>query len=388
METQKLINDALHYIRHNTHDTGMTIADVAYHAGFSTDYFNRLFRRYTGYNVMEYLRFSRLSRAARLLRMTSREVLDIALECGYESHESFTRAFGQQYGKSPSEYREYYKNLPFTYAQVTDDTAANRFLKQFPRFSRADSQLVIEKLYERNALRDGFEAIVIYEYNGSRFFTEDDESYIILDEFGSELHATILSDDIDRVEEYIKLLRGFVVSNGYSLPGDPAEVMAEMEKRGIRTVNCAPYYAYTGDLVAVDWDYTIRPLTIDDVTHVKCFAAEYGSDWKVCESLEQRDVYHNAHHDHPLGIFDGYGKLIAITRTCRYEKFGYRIIEIEGTAALSTVTDPDFLNNSARAAMNLGIADGCIPYILGHDGTDGMDPVALGFENVKNWYTV
>lgn len=386
METQKLITNALHYIRHNTHDPGMTIADVADHAGFSTDYFNRLFRKYTGYNVMEYLRFSRLSRAARLLRMTDRDVLDIALECGYESHESFTRAFGHQYGRSPSDYREYYKNLPFTYSQVTDDTAANRFLRQFPRFSRADSELVIEKLYERNALQNGFEAIVIYEYNGSRFFTEDDDSYIALDEFGSEIHITIISGDIDRTAEYYKMFRDFAVSIGYSLPGDPDQVMAEMAKRGVRTEKHIPYYAYTGDPVAVDWDYAMRPLTVDDVTHVKCFAAEYGSDWKVCESLEQRDVYHNAPYDHPLGIFDRDGKLIAITRTQRYEKFGFKVGEVEGTAALKSVCTPDFPNQATRAAMNRLIGDGYIPYLIGGDGTDDVDPVALGFENVKNWY--
>ncbi len=388
METQKLINSALHYIRHNTHDPCMTIADVADHAGFSTDYFNRLFRRYTGYNVMEYLRFSRLSRAARLLRMTDRDVIDIALECGYESHESFTRAFGHQYGKSPTEYREHYKSLPFTYAQVTDDTAANRFLKQFPQFYRADSELVIEKLYERNALSDGFIAIVMYEYNGSRFFTEDDASYIALDEFGSELYADVLTDDIDRAEEYIKLIRNFMVNVGYSLPGDPEKVMAEMEKRGIRTEKYVPYYAYTGDEVAVASDYTMRPLTIDDATLVKCFAAEYGHDWKVCESLEQRDVYHNAQHDHPMGVFDKSGNLAAICRTCRYEKFGYKVGEIEGTAALNSVTEPDFLNNTARMAMNFLIADGYIPYMLEQDGIEGITPLALGFENVKNWYSV
>ena len=55
---------------------------------------------------MEYVRFSRMKKATHLLRTTDREVLDIALECGYEAHESFSRAFKKQYGVSPREYKK------------------------------------------------------------------------------------------------------------------------------------------------------------------------------------------------------------------------------------------------------------------------------------------
>ena len=130
----------------------------------------------------------------------------------------------------------------------------------------------------------------------------------------------------------------------------------------------------------------MRPLIMNDMTYLKCFIAEYGHDWKHCESLQQRDVYHNAPHDHPLGIFDGDGKLIAITRTQRYEKFGYKVGEVEGTAALKSVSTPEFPNLAARAAMNWLIGDGYIPYAVGGDGIDDVDPIALGFENIKNWY--
>lgn len=93
METQELIRKAIGYIK-SSYTENLTIADIADHAGFCTDYFNRLFRAHTGFTVMEYVRFARLSRAAVLLRSTSRDIIDIALECGYETHESFTRAFG------------------------------------------------------------------------------------------------------------------------------------------------------------------------------------------------------------------------------------------------------------------------------------------------------
>ena len=93
MENSELITKALWYIRAQTGNSELTIEEIAEHAGFSTDYFNRIFFAHTGFNVMEYLRFCRLKNAARLLRTTDENVLDIALRNGYETHESFTRAF-------------------------------------------------------------------------------------------------------------------------------------------------------------------------------------------------------------------------------------------------------------------------------------------------------
>ena len=86
MENHELIKKAVKYL--NSQHGKATIEDVAKNAGFSTDYFNRIFRNYTGFNVMEYARFRRLNHAARLLRLSpDTDILTIALECGYESHE-------------------------------------------------------------------------------------------------------------------------------------------------------------------------------------------------------------------------------------------------------------------------------------------------------------
>ena len=89
MENSELITKALNYIKSENKKSDITIDDVASHAGFSTDYFNRVFFAHTGFNIMEYIRFSRLKKAAHLLRQTNNDILDIALDCGYEAHESF-----------------------------------------------------------------------------------------------------------------------------------------------------------------------------------------------------------------------------------------------------------------------------------------------------------
>lgn len=71
MENSELITKALNYIQAESAKNDITIDDIASHAGFSTDYFNRVFFAHTGFNIMEYVRFSRLKNAAQLLRLTS-----------------------------------------------------------------------------------------------------------------------------------------------------------------------------------------------------------------------------------------------------------------------------------------------------------------------------
>lgn len=64
MENSELITKALNYIKSEAGKSEITIDDVAKKAGFSTDYFNRIFFTHTGFNVMEYVRFRRLKKAA------------------------------------------------------------------------------------------------------------------------------------------------------------------------------------------------------------------------------------------------------------------------------------------------------------------------------------
>lgn len=74
-------------------------------AGFSVPHLHRLWREHTGENVATYVRRARLKRAALKLRMGAVEITQVALGAGYETHAAFTRAFRQQYGLSPSQFR-------------------------------------------------------------------------------------------------------------------------------------------------------------------------------------------------------------------------------------------------------------------------------------------
>jgi len=86
-------------------DDDLSLPELAEVASFSPCHFHRVFRALTGEGVAEHVRRLRLERAAARLRNTSRSILEIALEAGYQAHESFTRAFEAAFHTSPSHYR-------------------------------------------------------------------------------------------------------------------------------------------------------------------------------------------------------------------------------------------------------------------------------------------
>ena len=99
------IEDVMRYIRKHISeplDRG-TLAAVA---GFSVPHFHRVFTAHVGESAMSYVRRLRLERAARKLRMGAVDITEVALAAGYDTHAAFSKAFKQQFGLSPSEFRQ------------------------------------------------------------------------------------------------------------------------------------------------------------------------------------------------------------------------------------------------------------------------------------------
>ncbi len=78
-----------------------SLADIAGSSGVSRYQLLRAFGTATGHSVMRYVRGRRLSEAARLLAAGAPDILTVALDAGYGSHEAFTRAFRDQFGSDP-----------------------------------------------------------------------------------------------------------------------------------------------------------------------------------------------------------------------------------------------------------------------------------------------
>jgi len=82
------------------------IEELADAAALSQFYYQRLFARLVKKPVREYVKLRRLARASEALRNSNDKILDIAIEYGFGSHETFSRAFKDAYGMTPTQYRE------------------------------------------------------------------------------------------------------------------------------------------------------------------------------------------------------------------------------------------------------------------------------------------
>ncbi|MHC4472182.1 MAG: AraC family transcriptional regulator [Planctomycetota bacterium] len=86
-------------------DAALPLDELARLACFSPYHFHRIFRGMVGESVKEHVRRLRLERAAGSLKHTALPVTTIAFDAGYETHESFTRAFKAMFGEAPSIFR-------------------------------------------------------------------------------------------------------------------------------------------------------------------------------------------------------------------------------------------------------------------------------------------
>ena len=100
-----IIQDILEHIDSNLMEE-LSADNLAKKAAFSTYHFCRVFSWHVGYSVMEYIRLRRLAYAASELS-TGKNIIDIAMDYGFETHSGFSKAFKRYYGVSPKEYKAY-----------------------------------------------------------------------------------------------------------------------------------------------------------------------------------------------------------------------------------------------------------------------------------------
>lgn len=99
------IGDAIAYIEENLSQE-LTVEDMAKQAYVSTFYFQKGFAMLCGFTVGEYIRQRRLSLAGSEIISSDEKIIDIALKYGYDSPDSFTKAFTRFHGVTPSAVRK------------------------------------------------------------------------------------------------------------------------------------------------------------------------------------------------------------------------------------------------------------------------------------------
>ncbi len=108
-ETRELylesLNRAIFFMESNL-DKRMLLKDVAKEALLSEFHFHRIFKSFNGETVKEFLTRLKIERSAMRLKHSDDDIGYIALENGYENHETFSRAFKKHFQITPQEYRE------------------------------------------------------------------------------------------------------------------------------------------------------------------------------------------------------------------------------------------------------------------------------------------
>jgi AraC family transcriptional regulator len=106
----------------------LTLLEIAEACGVSRYHLAHAFGASTGLSVMQYVRGRRLAEAAQSLASGAPDILDLALDAGYGSHEAFSRAFRAQFGTTPEMVRR---------ARATEDLPMIKAIK-IPESSSVD----------------------------------------------------------------------------------------------------------------------------------------------------------------------------------------------------------------------------------------------------------
>ncbi|MBO5035774.1 MAG: helix-turn-helix transcriptional regulator [Clostridia bacterium] len=395
MENSELITKALQYIKTATVNSEISIEDVANHAGFSTDYFNRIFLAHTGFNVMEYVRFSRMKKAAHLLRCTDKDILNIALDCGYEAHESFARTFKKQYGVSPTEYRKQTEKTEPLYGDFHSDTVGARLLHEFIGFKLANTDEVIDHMLETNALKYIDVAILCQVNGGAALYNGKDfrDGFVWFFELNGKFMGEIVCEKYDKISEYLKIFSDDRFDMYFHTTDDDKTVKEKLLKYEICFKDIERrmelYYADEPYLITPPLSYTMRELKYEDFDAILSFAnKKKSSDFdRFVENLKrelyQRDEIGCAEHSvFVFGIF--YEKeLVGISLGCLQQVHGFVINNSISTSLLEKHKNEDILEYAFKFVTNAALQKGALPTdetYISENKTEEIDPVNLGYK--------
>ena len=154
---------------HQHLDENITLDDICRAAKYSKWHSFRMFKEIFGKTPFEYIRALRLTNAARNIRANSGDnILDVALNTGFSSHEGFSKAFHAYFGVNPGKYRNH---LPrrFMYFDPTPIVQYYLLLNSKEHINMAENQrtvtvTVVEKPKCKLILKRGVKSTDYFSY--------------------------------------------------------------------------------------------------------------------------------------------------------------------------------------------------------------------------------
>ncbi|BBM00928.1 GyrI-like domain-containing protein [Microbulbifer sp. GL-2] len=96
---------SINFVEQHLYDK-ISVHEIAAASHYSTYHFSRIFKALVGDSPKEYLRKRRLTVAAKRLLSEDIGILELAMECQFDSQEAFTRAFKALFNVTPAQYRK------------------------------------------------------------------------------------------------------------------------------------------------------------------------------------------------------------------------------------------------------------------------------------------
>ena len=123
-ENIKNVMAAIDYIESHLHEK-LDLETVAGAVHYSKYHLHRMFTGTVGLTIHDYVQRRQLTEAAKLLVLSDRPILEIALSAGYKNRQSFTDLFKAMYKKSPNKYREEKEFYPLQLRYVLHENPVN-----------------------------------------------------------------------------------------------------------------------------------------------------------------------------------------------------------------------------------------------------------------------
>lgn len=360
MENIELIKKAVAYVKQNATNP-ISLQDVALHAGFSTDYFNRVFLSHTGFSVMSYVNCIRLIKAAELLRCTQKSILEIALEVGYDSHEGFIKAFKKRYDLTPSEYRSQKRNTVLYWGELTDSSFAACFIHDNLDFQPIDPDFVIDYLLEKDAKRYGYFCTTI-KYMGLAVAAPEgnpEKGFIgIGDDRNGGYYLEAMVDDFAVLSAWLKR---FPNITAFYSRCEPADVKNMLESYGVEyEITATPQAFYYGDPMECPLPDTIiiRPLSYSDKKDIEKWANGRRDNY-IRHLLSEKDYLDASVLEY--GVFQG-DDLIAVAGCGIDEVHDFRLNNCCAIRFADGKATRDMYRCIFAFAVNDVLARGVLPY--------------------------
>jgi len=162
------INRAIEYIESNYTNSNLNLNEIADRALLSKYHFHRVFKSIIGSTAKDYVVRLRLEKSAQLLKLYDRTISDIAFDCGYNSPETYNRAFKKYFSVSPTLFRQNSKewtkmkrslskyssndSLSISFSQITEVSDLNlAYIRHFGRYQEVGKSF--QKLMAWAAIR-------------------------------------------------------------------------------------------------------------------------------------------------------------------------------------------------------------------------------------------